>query len=52
LLHESPKGRRSLARLRSSSISQRTQAKNNAIDLAAAMGVEILNEEEYRELQN
>ena len=49
---ESPKGRRSLCYDYEALQSRKEhKPKNNAIDLAAAMGVEILNEEEYRELQ-
>jgi hypothetical protein len=49
---ESPKGRRSLCydaeALRSR---KENKPKNNALDLAADMGIEILTEEEYRQLQ-
>jgi hypothetical protein len=49
---ESPKGRRSVCydgeALRSR---KEHKPKNNAIDMAAAMGVELLTEEQYRELQ-
>ncbi len=49
---ESPKGRRN-ACYDSEALDARKEHKpeNNAIDLAAAMGVELLTEEEYRELQ-
>ncbi|MFB5198195.1 DUF4256 domain-containing protein [Neobacillus sp. KR4-4] len=49
---ESPKGRRSLCYDRAA-LESRKQHKpaNSAIDLAAAMGVELLTEEQYRELQ-
>jgi class 3 adenylate cyclase len=49
---ESPKGRRSLCYDREA-LDERKEHKpaNNAIDMAAAMGVELLTEEEYRELQ-
>lgn len=49
---ESPKGRRSLCYDREALESRKKhKPKNNAIDLADAMGIEILTEEEYRELQ-
>ena len=49
---ESPKERRSLCFDRAALESRKeNKPKNNAIDVAAAMGVELLNEEEYRELQ-
>ncbi|MDR3680644.1 MAG: DUF4256 domain-containing protein [Flavipsychrobacter sp.] len=49
---ESPKGRRSLC-YDGEALKARKENKpeNNAIDMAASMGVEILTEEEYRELQ-
>ncbi|MCM3117554.1 DUF4256 domain-containing protein [Neobacillus sp. MER 74] len=49
---ESPKGRRSLCYDRAA-LESRKQHKpaNSAIDLAADMGVELLTEEQYRELQ-
>ena len=49
---ESPKGRRSFCYDREA-LEARKQFKpeNNAMDMAAAMGVEILSEEQYRELQ-
>jgi hypothetical protein len=49
---ESPKGRRSLCYDRQA-LDERKEhkPKNNAIDMAAAMGVELLTEEQYRELQ-
>lgn len=49
---ESPKGRRSLCYDREA-LESRKQHKpaNNAIDMAADMGIEILTEEQYRELQ-
>ena len=49
---ETPKGRRSVCYDREA-LESRKQHKpeNNAIDLAAAMSIEILTEEEYRELQ-
>src|SRR5215510_9039626 len=49
---ESPKGRRSLCYDREA-LESRKEAKpeNDAIDMAAAMGIELLTEEEYRELQ-
>ena len=49
---ESPSGRRSVCYDREG-LESRKEAKpaNNAIDMAAAMGVEILTEEQYRGLQ-
>jgi hypothetical protein len=49
---ESPKGRRSLCYDREA-LNTRKEHKpeNSAIDMAAAMGVELLTEEQYRELQ-
>ena len=49
---ESPKGRRSVC-FDSEAQESRKEFKpeNNAIDMAAAMGIELLNEEQYRELQ-
>ena|ERR1051326_6980698 len=49
---ESPGGRRSLCYDREALQSRKEhKPKNNAIDMAAAMGVELLTEEQYRELQ-
>jgi hypothetical protein len=51
---ESPAGRRSVCYDREgqkANIKGRPDAKDNAIDLAAAMGIEVLTEDEYRELQ-
>ena len=49
---ESPKNRRSLCYDREA-LDSRKEAKprDNALDVAAAMGVELLTEEQYRELQ-
>lgn len=49
---ESPKGRRSLCYDRDA-LNSRKEHKpvNSAIDLANEIGIEILNEEQYRELQ-
>src|ERR671923_1348462 len=49
---ESPKGRRSVCYDREA-LEYRKEHKpeDNAIDMAAAMGVELLTEEQYRELQ-
>lgn len=49
---ESPKGRRSFCYDRAA-LESRKQNKpaNNAVDVAAAIGVELLTEEQYRELQ-
>lgn len=50
---ESPKGRRSLCYDREALDSRKeAKPKNSAMDMAAAMGVELLSEEQYRELQN
>jgi hypothetical protein len=49
---ETPKGRTSLCYDRAGLESRKEhKPSGNAIDMAAAMGVEILTEEEYRELQ-
>ena len=49
---ESPKGRRSLCYDREALDSRKEyKPKNSAIDMAADMGIEILTEEQYRELQ-
>ena len=49
---ESPKGRRSICYDRAAWESRKeNKPANNALDLAAAMGVRILTEEEYRGLQ-
>jgi len=49
---ESPKGRRSLCYdLEALEARKKFKPKNNAIDTAAAMGIELLTEEQYRELQ-
>ena len=49
---ESPKGRRSLCYDREGLESRKEhKPDNNAIDLAEAMGIELLTEEQYRELQ-
>ncbi|MFA5834714.1 MAG: DUF4256 domain-containing protein [Bacteroidota bacterium] len=49
---ESPSGRRSLCYDREALESRKEhKPKNSAIDMAAAMGIEILTEEQYRELQ-
>jgi hypothetical protein len=49
---ESPKGRRSLCYDREA-LESRKQHKpeNNALDMAAAIGIDLLTEEQYRELQ-
>jgi len=50
---ESPKGRRSICYDREALESRKEhKPKNNAIDMAAAMGIELLSEEQYRELQS
>jgi hypothetical protein len=49
---ESPNGRRSLCYDREGQVSRKEfQPENNALDMAEAMGIKILNEFEYRELQ-
>jgi hypothetical protein len=49
---ESPKGRRSACYDREALQSRKeNKPKNNTMDMAAAMGVELLTEEQYRELQ-
>lgn len=49
---ESPKGRRSVCYDREALESRnKHKPKNNAVDIAAAMGIELLTEEKYRDLQ-
>ncbi|MEI2314259.1 DUF4256 domain-containing protein [Bacillus paramobilis] len=49
---ESPKGRRSLCYdLEALEARKKHKPENNVIDVAAAMGIELLTEEQYRELQ-
>jgi Protein of unknown function (DUF4256) len=49
---ESPKGRRSVCYDREALDSRKEhKPENNAIDMAAAMGIELLTEKQYRELQ-
>jgi hypothetical protein len=49
---ESPKGRRSVCYDREALKSRKEfKPKDNAMDMAAAMGIELLTEEQYRELQ-
>lgn len=49
---ESPKGRRSICYDRAGLESRKEhQPANSAMDMAAEMGIELLTEEEYRELQ-
>jgi hypothetical protein len=49
---ESPKGRASVCYDREGLESRKEhKPKSNAVDLAAAMGIELLTEEQYRELQ-
>jgi hypothetical protein len=49
---ESPKGRRSLCYDGEALESRKeNKPKDNALDMAAAMGIELLTEEQYRELQ-
>lgn len=49
---ESPQGRRSLCYDREALASRKEhKPKNNVLDMAAAMGTELLTEEQYRELQ-
>ena len=50
---ETPKGRRSLCYDREALDARKEhRPANSVLDLAAAMGVELLSEAEYRELQN
>jgi hypothetical protein len=49
---ESPKGRRSVCYDRAGLESRKEyKPENNAVDMADAMGIEVLTEEQYRELQ-
>ena len=49
---ESPKDRRSLCYDRKAlDLRKENKPKNNALDMAAAMGIELLTEDQYRELQ-
>ncbi len=49
---ESPKSRRNVCYDREGQEARKSAIpENNAIDMAAAMGIEILTEKEYRELQ-
>ncbi|MFO7661446.1 MAG: DUF4256 domain-containing protein [Chloroflexota bacterium] len=49
---ESPQGRRSVCYDREAQESRKeNKPENNAIDMAAAMGIELLTEEQYRALQ-
>ena len=49
---ESPAGRRSICYDAEALASRKEhKPKDNALDIASAMGIEILNEEQYRELQ-
>ena len=49
---ETPKGRRSFCYDRAALDSRKEhKPANNAVDVAAAMGIELLTEEQYRELQ-
>src|SRR5574342_141278 len=49
---ESPNGRRSICYDREALESRKeNRPENNALDMATAMGIEILTEEQYRELQ-
>ncbi|MBW6491701.1 MAG: DUF4256 domain-containing protein [Lentimicrobium sp.] len=50
---ESPVGRRSICYDREGQESRKEhKPENNALDMATAMGIELLNEEEYRKLQS
>ena len=50
---ESPKGRRNVCYDREGQEARKTNTPdNNAIDMAAAMGIELLTEEQYRALQD
>lgn len=49
---ESPKGRRKLCYDREAlEARKKYKPENNAVDMAASMGIELLTEEQYRELQ-
>jgi len=49
---QSPKGRRSICYDREAQDARKSfKPENNAIDMAAAMGIEVLSEDQYRELQ-
>ena len=49
---ESPKGRRNVCYDREGQESRKAfKPENNAVDMAAAMGIDLLTEEQYRELQ-
>ena len=49
---ESPNGRRSLCYDRAALDARKeNKPKDNAVDVATAMGIELLTEEQYRELQ-
>jgi len=49
---ESPKGRRSLCYDREAlNARKENKPKGNAVDMAAAMGIDLLTEEQYRQLQ-
>lgn len=49
---ESPKGRRSVCYdLKALEARKEHKPKNNAVDMAAAMGIELLTEKQYREMQ-
>lgn len=49
---ESPKGRRSICYDREGQESRKEhQPENNALDMATAMGIELLTEKQYRDLQ-
>ena len=49
---ESPKGRRSVCYdNEGQQVRKASKPKDNAIDMAAAMGIEVLTEEQYRDLQ-
>ena len=50
---ESPKGRRNVCYDREGQEARKAfKPENNAMDIAAAMGIELLTEEQYKELQN
>lgn len=49
---ESPKGRRSICYDRAAQVGRKqAPPKNNAMDMASAMGIEMLDEDQYRALQ-
>ena len=53
IVQRSPKGRRNVCYDREGQETRKSfKPENNAIDMAAAMGIKLLTEKQYRELQN